>query len=209
MMNSKYDIFYLGGIKMRKKLLTILTCSAMLTGLSACDSSENATTKSIKTEPTYEKKKEEKQEPKKKATFKDMTTDQYLQNYNKIKEELVAQGIEILPFNFEFQESTKTYRFYYTKEEDFATTDAKWVSVGLRRDGKTIDNLVYNGAPDMNTIKAMIKATGVTWSDKLEKMVEGKESNKESDKMEVDGVQISIFGSPTNINVMVNSPINF
>ncbi len=38
--------------------------------------------------------------------------------------------------------------------------------------------MLYNGAPDINTIKAMIKATGLTWPDKLDKMVEGKESNK-------------------------------
>ena len=38
--------------------------------------------------------------------------------------------------------------------------------------------MLYNGAPDINTIKAMIKATGLTWPDKLGKMVDVKESIK-------------------------------
>ncbi|WP_286099374.1 hypothetical protein [Bacillus mycoides] len=66
--------------------------------------------------------------------------------------------------------------------------------------------MLYNGAPDLNTIKAMIKATGLTWSDKLDKIVEGKESNKDSENMVVDGVRISIFGSPTDINVSIDAP---
>ncbi|MEH6891481.1 hypothetical protein V7024_17650 [Bacillus sp. JJ864] len=190
---------------MNKKILTALACSAVILGLSACNSNEKTTSEQKKNEPTYQK---EKESPKQKVAFKDVTTDQYLQNYNKSKDELAGQGIEILPFKFEFEESTKTYRFYYTKEDDYGKGGAKWVTVGLRRDGKTIDHLIYNGAPDINTIKAMVKATGVTWSDKLEKMIEGKESNKERDEMKVDGVQISIFGSPTDINVMVNAPMN-
>ncbi|PFY39133.1 hypothetical protein COL50_25240 [Bacillus toyonensis] len=188
---------------MKHKLLTALTCSALLIGMAACSSNEKTTTESKQSEPTY--KKEEKK-TKGKFAFQDMTTDQYLKNYNKIKDELAGQGIQILPFNLELEESTNTHRFYYTKEEDYAKTDTKWVSVSLRRDGKTIDSMLYNGAPDLNTIKAMIKATGLTWSDKLDKMVEGKESNKDSENITVDGVRISIFGSPTDINVSIDAP---
>ncbi|PEB52493.1 hypothetical protein COO03_11975 [Bacillus sp. AFS098217] len=188
---------------MHKKLLTFLVCSALLMGLTACGSNEKTTSESNKSEPTYQK---EKEQPKKKLAFKDMTTDQYLQNYNKIKDELAGQGIEILPFNFEYEESAKTHRFYYTKDENMSKEDAKWVSVHLRRDGKTIDGLMYNGAPEINTIKAMVKATGITWSEKLDKMIEGKESNKEKEEITVDGVRINIFGSPTDITVMVDSP---
>lgn len=188
---------------MGKKLLAVLTCSAMLVGLSACGSSEKTTTEQKKSEPSYQK---EKEEPKKKVAFKDMTTDQYLQNYNKIKDELAGQGIEILPFNLELEKDTNTYRFYYTKKEDYANSGAKWVSVTLRRDGKTMDGVMFNGAPDINTIKAMVKATGITWSDQLDKIIEGKESNKEKDEITVDGVRISIFGSPTDITVMVDAP---
>lgn len=187
---------------MKRKLLTALACSTLLMGLAACGSNEKTTTESKTSEPTY--KKEEKK-PKAKFAFQDMTTDQYLQNYNKIKDELAGQGIQILPFSLELEESTKTHRFYYTKAED-TTSEAKWVSVRLRRDGKTIDSMLYNGAPDLNTVKAMIKATGVTWSDKLDKMVEGKDSNKDSENLTVDGVRISIFGSPENINVSVDAP---
>ncbi|MDA1529428.1 hypothetical protein [Bacillus cereus group sp. TH260-2LC] len=187
---------------MKRKLLTALTCSALLMGMAACSSNEKNTTESKPSEPKYKK---EEMKPKEKIAFKDMTTDQYLQNYNKIKDELAGQGIQILPFSLEVEESTKTYRFYYTKAED-TTSEAKWVSVNLRRDGKTIDSMLYNGAPDINTVKAMIKATGLTWSDKLDKMVEGKESNKDSENMVVDGVRISIFGSPTDINVSIDAP---
>ncbi|MCI0767402.1 hypothetical protein [Bacillus sp. TL12] len=187
---------------MSKKLLTVFACSALLMGLTACGSEEKASSEQKTTEPTYQK---EKELPKKNIALKDMTTDKYLQNYNKIKDELASQGIQVLPFNLELEESTKTHRFYYTKAED-NTTEAKWVSVNLRRDGKTIDSMLYNGAPDLNTIKAMIKATGVTWSDKLDKMVEGKESNKDSENIVVDAVRISISGSPTNINVSIDAP---
>ncbi|KLA04045.1 hypothetical protein B4153_5910 [Bacillus cereus] len=187
---------------MKRKLLTTLACSALLMGMAACSSNEKTTTESKSTEPTYKK---EETKSKGKFAFQDMTTDQYLQNYNKIKDELAGQGIQILPFNLELEEDTKTHRFYYTKAED-TTSEAKWVSVNLRRDGKTIDSMLYNGAPDLNTIKAMIKATGVTWSDKLEKMVEGKESNKDSENMMIDGVRISITGSPTDIYVSIDAP---
>lgn len=188
---------------MKRKLLTALACSALLMGLAACGSNEKTTTESKSSEPTYKK---EETKSKEKLAFKDMTTDQYLQNYNKIKDELAGQGIQILPFNFELEESTDTHRFYYTKEENFSTEKAKWVSVNLRRDGKTIESMLYNGAPDLNTIKAMIKATGVTWSDKLDKMVEGKDSNKDSENIVVDGVRISISGSPTDVYVSVDAP---
>ncbi|MCC2507628.1 MULTISPECIES: hypothetical protein [Bacillus cereus group] len=188
---------------MKSKLLTALACSALFMGMTACGSNEKTTTESKSSEPAYKK---EETKPKEKLAFQDMTTDQYLKNYNKIKDELAGQGIQILPFNLELEESTKTHRFYYTKEEDYGKTDTKWVSVSLRRDGKTIDSMLYNGAPDLNTIKAMIKATGLTWSDKLDKMVEGKESNKDSENIVVDGVRISIFGSPTDINVSIDAP---
>ncbi|MBK5345815.1 hypothetical protein JFU18_29020 [Bacillus sp. TH22] len=188
---------------MKRKLLTALTCSALLMGMAACSSNEKTTTESKSSEPAYKK---EETKSKEKLAFQDMTTDQYLKNYNKIKDELAGQGIQILPFNLELEESTKTHRFYYTKEENYGNTDTKWVSVSLRRDGKTIDSMLYNGAPDLNTIKAMIKATGLTWSDKLDKMVEGKESSKDSENIMVDGVRISIFGSPTDINVSIDAP---
>ncbi|MBZ4225809.1 hypothetical protein [Bacillus wiedmannii] len=189
---------------MKRKLLTALTCSALLMGMATCSSNEKTATETKSSEPNFKK---EETKSKEKLAFQDMTTDQYLKNYNKIKDELAGQGIQILPFNLELEESTKTHRFYYTKEEDYGTTtETKWVSVNLRRDGKTIDSMLYNGAPDLNTIKAMIKATGLTWSDKLNKIVEGKESNKDSENMVVDGVRISIFGSPTDINVLIDAP---
>ncbi|MDC7972445.1 MULTISPECIES: hypothetical protein [Bacillus] len=78
--------------------------------------------------------------------------------------------------------------------------------MSLRRDDKTINSILYNSAPDLNTVKAMIKATGLTWSDKLDRMVEGNESNKDSNKIVVDAVKISIFGTPTTINVSIDAP---
>ncbi|MGF9769742.1 hypothetical protein [Bacillus albus] len=187
---------------MKKKLLTALTFSTLLMGMVACNPDEKTTTESKSSEPTYKK---DKTKPKGRLAFQDMTTDQYLQNYNKIKDDLANQGIQILPFNLEYEESTETHRFYYTKAED-STSEAKWVSVSLRRDDKTINSILYNGAPDLNTVKAMIKATGLTWSDKLDRMIEGNESNKDSNKIVVDAVKISIFGTPTTINVSIDAP---
>ncbi|WP_144499442.1 hypothetical protein [Bacillus sp. FDAARGOS_235] len=187
---------------MKRKLFTALTYSALLMGLTACDSNEKTATESKTSEPTYKK---EETKPKGKLTFKDMTTDQYLQNYNRIKDELAGKGIQVLPFNLELDESTETQRFYYSKAED-TTAQSIWVSVDLREDGKTIDSMYYIGELNINTIKAMIKATGVTWSDKLEKMVKGKESNKDSGNMVVDGVKILISRSNTNIYVSIAAP---
>lgn len=187
---------------MKRKLLTALTCSALLMGLAACGSNQKTAIESTSSEPTYKK---EETNPKEKLAFKDMTTDQYLQNYNKIKDELAGQGIQVLPFNLELDESTETQRFYYPKAED-TTSESKWVTTYLRRDGKTIDSMFYIGEPDINTVKAMIKATGVTWSNKLDKMVEEKEPNKDSKNMLVDGIKILISESPNNIYVSIDAP---
>lgn len=78
--------------------------------------------------------------------------------------------------------------------------------MGLRRNDKTIENILYNGAPDLNTVKVIILATGVKWSDKLDKMVQGKESNKDCENIVVDGVRISIFGNSTDINLSIDAP---
>ena len=78
--------------------------------------------------------------------------------------------------------------------------------MGLRRNDKTIENILYNGAPDLNTVKVIILATGVKWSDKLDKMVQGKESNKDCGNIVVDGVRISIFGNSTDINLSIDAP---
>ncbi|MED4731726.1 hypothetical protein P9597_27055 [Aneurinibacillus migulanus] len=182
-----------------KKYLVLLVALLLIAGLAMFGANEK--TNASKSSSKHEKKQEE---TKSKLTFTDMTTDQYLGNYNKIKNELAGKNIEILPFKLELEKDTNYYRFYYPKEEKYIKGKAKWVSVMLKRDGKTLDGLMYNGAPDLNTIKAMIQATGVTWSEQLDQFIKEKGANQVSEEIQVDGVRISIKRNPGDINVMVD-----
>lgn len=62
---------------MKEKLLTVLTCSALLMGMVACNWDEKTTTESKSSEPTYKK---DETKPKGRLAFQDMTTDQSLRN---------------------------------------------------------------------------------------------------------------------------------
>lgn len=94
---------------MKRILLTVLTYSTLLMGMATCSSNEKTTTESKPSEPVYKK---EDTKPKEKLACQDITTDQYLQNYNRNKSELVYLVIQILRFNLKLEESAKTYCFY-------------------------------------------------------------------------------------------------
>ncbi|TKI57281.1 hypothetical protein E8L90_18465 [Brevibacillus antibioticus] len=138
------------------------------------------------------------------TSFKEMTTDTYLSHYNKIKEDLAVKGIHTLPFQLELDKQTNYYRFYYPKKENSANEKAIWVSVMLSSDQKTIDGIMYEGVPDVHTVKAMIQATGLTWTPELEQFIAVTNVAKTPKELVVSGVKVTIEGTPAQIKVMVD-----
>ncbi|MFA4136294.1 MULTISPECIES: hypothetical protein [unclassified Brevibacillus] len=138
------------------------------------------------------------------SSFKQMTTDTYLSQYNKIKEDLAVKGIHTLPFQLELDKQTNYYRFYYPKQENAANEKAIWVSVMLSGDQKTIDGIMYEGVPDVHTVKAMIQATGLTWSPELDQFVAVTNIAKTPKEMVVSDVKVTIEGTSAYIKVMVD-----
>ncbi|MFF0829497.1 hypothetical protein ACFYU8_21230 [Brevibacillus sp. NPDC003359] len=138
------------------------------------------------------------------SSFKEMTTDTYLSNYNKIKEELAVKGILALPFQLELDKQTNYYRFYYPKQGSAANEKSIWVSVMLSGDQKTINGIMYEGIPDLHTVKAMIQATGLTWTPELDKFIADTNIAKTPKEMVVSGVKIKIEGTSAKIKVMVD-----
>lgn len=138
------------------------------------------------------------------SAFKEMTTDTYLSHYNKIKDELATKGIHTLPFELELEKKTNFYRFYYPKQENVANEKAIWVSVMLSGDQKTMDGIMYTGAPDFHTVKAMIQATGLTWTPELDQFIAEKNFAKTPKEMVVSDVKITIEGTAGQIKVMVD-----
>lgn len=141
---------------------------------------------------------------KEKITFNNMTTEEYLKNYNNIKSTLSTQGIEILPFNLELEKKSNAYRFYYPKTGDDSDRNAQWVSVMLGEGGKMINGIMYNGPADIPTIKAMIQAANVTWTSELDQLITPKENEDFSKTVQVDKVKIDVKGNSNNITVMLD-----
>ncbi|GEC90843.1 hypothetical protein [Brevibacillus brevis] len=138
------------------------------------------------------------------SSFKEMTTETYLSNYNKRKEELAVKGIHTLPFQLELEKKTNFYRFYYPKQENTANEKAIWVSVMLSGDQKTINGIMYEGVPDVHTVKAMIQATGLTWTPELDQFIAVTNVAKTPKEMVVSDVKVTIEGTSEQIKVMVD-----
>ncbi|NTU30833.1 hypothetical protein HPY27_11815 [Brevibacillus sp. HB1.1] len=138
------------------------------------------------------------------SAFKNMTTKTYLSNYSSIRDELAEKGIHTLPFALELEKKTNFYRFYYPKQENSANEKAIWVSVMLSGDQKTIDGIMYEGVPDVHTVKAMIQATGLTWTPELDQFIANTNVAKTPKEMVVSGVKVTIEGTPAQIKVMVD-----
>ncbi|MED1948878.1 MULTISPECIES: hypothetical protein [Brevibacillus] len=138
------------------------------------------------------------------SSFKEMTTDTYLSHYNKIKEDLAVKGIHPLPFQLELDKQTNYNCFYYPKHQNAASKKTIWVSVMLSGDQKTIDGIMYEGVPDIHTVKAMIQATGLTWTPELDQFIALTNVAKTPKEMVVSDVKITIEGTSAQIKVMVD-----
>ncbi|TPG89187.1 hypothetical protein EEL32_06955 [Brevibacillus laterosporus] len=189
-----------------KKYMALLVALFVVIGLTVFGANEKTDASIEKTDISIDSPKSEMKQEEVKSTsaFKDMTTEEYLSRYNKLKKELASKGIEVLPFTLELEKNSNFYRFYYPKKEKYTKEEAKWVSVMLKRDGKTIDGLMYKGTPDLHTIKAMIQATGIAWSDQLDQLIKGGSTAESFKEMKVDGVKISIKRESSGITVMVD-----
>lgn len=81
----------------------------------------------------------------------------------------------------------------------------KWVSVMLGENGKVIDGIMYTGCADIPTIKAMIQATNITWTNELDQLI-GSIGNEDFSKtLEIEKVKLSVKGNSKNIKVMIDS----
>lgn len=190
-----------------KKYIALLAVLVGVIGLAVFGNNEetNASIEkknlSLSTSPQSNLKQEERKEA---GTFTYMTTDEYLSRYNKLKAELASQNIDILPFTLEVEKKTNFYRFYYPKQEKYTKDEAKWVSVMLQSDGKTIDGLMFQGTPDLHTTKAMIQATGIVWSNQLDQLLTVGSTAKAFEEIKVGGVKISIKRESSDITVMID-----
>ncbi len=81
----------------------------------------------------------------------------------------------------------------------------KWISVMLGESGKIINGIMYTGYADIPTIKAMIQATNITWTNELDQLI-GSIGNEDFSKtLEIEKVKLSVKGNSKNIKVMIDS----
>ncbi|MDA1652704.1 MULTISPECIES: hypothetical protein [unclassified Bacillus cereus group] len=174
---------------MNNKLLLTLSCSVLFMGLAACDSepkkeevkqttapssnSENqprATRNGVPEDWTDDSKgtTETKEKQETKTPFKKVSMDQYLKNYNKIKEKMKKEGKEIFPFVYDKETGT----VYSTKSKtEYQKNGYTQVEV-YSNDAHEVVHIFYTGnVTDMNTIQAMTEATNIKWTKEMENMV--------------------------------------
>lgn len=183
---------------MNKKLLVALGCSTLLMGLTACADSEKTTkTENKKVEANAQSSKETST---KKVPLQGMTTGHYLNNYNKIKTDLNKQNIAVPPF--EFKKIGDDYTLYSTENKKPNESGYTQVTLGLDKDN-TIYQMSYTGPIELNTIKAMIEATGIKWSDNLEQMIKSKGTEK--DRINIDGLNIYISTREAGVHIFLTT----
>ncbi|MEJ1518180.1 hypothetical protein R3O67_33935 [Bacillus cereus] len=166
---------------MSKKLLSALTCGAIVLGLAACGSEEKtATNSSPKTEePTKQKENNSST----KTVIEDsknavgLTPEQYIKNYNKIKDEFAKERVKLLPFeNVKTDNGPVLYTVPGLKDNQPGYTR---IDYRTSRDNKTISNIQYIGPiEEMSTIQAMVEATGMPWDAEVSQLIESKGQSK-------------------------------
>ncbi|PGP12617.1 hypothetical protein COA01_32900 [Bacillus cereus] len=191
---------------MSKKLLSALTCGAIVFGLAACGSEEKATTTS--SPKTEEPTKQKENTSSTKTVIEDsknavgLTPEQYLKNYNKIKDRFAKERVKLLPF-----EDVKTdngpvlYTIPGLKDNQPGYTR---IDYRTNRDNKTISNIQYIGPmEEMSTIQAMVEATGMPWDAEVSQLVESKGQSKE--EIRKNGWVIDVEKSASGVRVFLVS----
>ncbi|HFK1685306.1 TPA: hypothetical protein ACGXND_005273 [Bacillus tropicus] len=173
---------------MNNKLLLTLSCSVLFMGLAACNSEpkkeeakQTATNQTTATSSNSENQPratrngvpedwtdDSKGTTETKAPFKKVSMDQYLKNYNKIKEKMKKEGKEIFPFVYDKETGT----VYSTKSKtEYQKNGYTQVEV-YSNDAHEVVHIFYTGnVTDMNTIQAMTEATNIKWTKEMENMV--------------------------------------
>ena len=160
---------------MNNKLLLTLSCSVLFMGLAACDSEQKkeevkpAATRNGASEDWTDNSKG-KQETK--APFKKVSMDQYIKNYNKIKEKMKKEGKEIFPFEYEKQDHLVGYTVYSTRSKtEYQSKGYTEVEIYLNDDREVVRISYKGNVTDMNTIQAMTEATNIKWTKEMENLV--------------------------------------
>ncbi|MDA1674681.1 hypothetical protein [Bacillus cereus group sp. TH152-1LC] len=187
---------------MSKKLLSALTCGAIVLGLAACGSEEKTTTNS--SPKTEEPTKQKENNSSTKTVIEDsknavgLTPEQYLKNYNKIKDRFAKEKVKLLPF-----EDVKTEYgpvLYITTGIEEKQPGYTRVTYHINKDGKTISNIQYVGPMDeMSTIQAMVEATGMPWDAEVSQLVESK--GKSAHEVRKNGWIITVDKSVVGVRV--------
>lgn len=108
---SAFFLYYLRRDSYDKKIL-LLGTFLLAASLLGCKDTEHKDT--LNKMETSQKKPEGAKE---KISFNNMTTEEYLKNYNNIKSTLSTQGIKILPFNLELEKNLIHIDFIIQKQE--------------------------------------------------------------------------------------------
>ncbi|EOS8270867.1 TPA: hypothetical protein ACTZ3L_003756 [Bacillus cereus] len=191
---------------MNNKLLLTLSCSVLFMGLAACDSEpkkeevKQATTRNGASEDWTDNSKD-KQETK--STFKKVSMDQYIKNYNKIKEKMKKEGKETFPFEYEKQDHLVGYTVYSTKSKtEYQSKGYTEVEVYLN-DAREVVRISYKGnVTDMNTIQAMTEATNIKWTKEMENLVLARQRHSDGIKMS-NGVSFDAYVSGNDDEISI------
>lgn len=167
---------------MSKKLLSALTCGAIVIGLAACGSEEKTTTNS--SPKTEEPTKQTENNSSTKTVSEEaknavgLSPEQFVKNYNKIKGEFAKEKVKLLPL--EYNKDDRTMVLYTTpglKDNQLGYTN---IDYRTERSGKTLSNVQYIGPmEEMSTIQAIVEATGMPWDAEVSQLVESKGQSKE------------------------------
>ncbi|MCU7666789.1 hypothetical protein [Bacillus thuringiensis] len=192
---------------MSKKLLSALTCGAIVLGLAACGSEEKTATNS--SQKTEEPTKQKENNSSTKTVIEDsknavgLTPEQYLKNYNKVKDRFAKEKVKLLPL-----EDVKTEYgpvLYITTGLEEKQPGYTRVTYHINRDEKTIGHIEYVGPMDeMSTIQAMVEATGMPWDAEVSQFVESKGKSKKYE-IQKNGWKINVDKSVGGVRVYLIS----
>ncbi|BCC10500.1 MULTISPECIES: hypothetical protein [Bacillus cereus group] len=129
--------------------------------------------------------------------------DQYIKNYNKIKEKMKKEGKETFPFEYEKQDHLVGYTVYSTKSKtEYQSKGYTEVEVYLN-DAREVVRISYKGnVTDMNTIQAMTEATNIKWTKEMENLVLARQRHSDGIKMS-NGVSFDAYVSGNDDEISI------
>lgn len=114
------------------------------------------------------------------VSFKKVSMDHYIKNYNKIKEKMKKEGKETFPFVYEKQDHLVGYTVYSTQSKtEYQKNGYTKVEVYLNNAREVVRIYYVGNVTDMNTIQAMTEATNIKWTKEMENMVLARQKHPE------------------------------